>query len=190
MINKILAPSKLILVTVSLLIGFLGGVIFTVYKSPSITSQLAGTGQQVSNQPNWTEHIKHLEESVKDDPNNAEVWSQLANAYYKIEDYQRSINAYLKLIPMVNHKSGVYQDLGVVYRKDGQFKKSIETFEKAIADDPDNIQALFNIGVVQYHDLKDENAAKKTWKKVAAAQPDLQLATGQTIQQLLDALEE
>ena len=48
MINKLLKASKLTLVTVSLLIGFLGGVVFTVYKSPAITSILAGAGQQSS----------------------------------------------------------------------------------------------------------------------------------------------
>ena len=54
------SPSILTLVTVSLLIGFLGGVVFTVYKSPSITSQLTGRGEQASNQIDWAEHISHL----------------------------------------------------------------------------------------------------------------------------------
>ncbi|WP_319548468.1 tetratricopeptide repeat protein [Desulfogranum marinum] len=184
------SPSILTLVTVSLLIGFLGGVVFTVYKSPSITSQLTGRGEQASNQIDWAEHISHLKKSIDENPNDAEVWSQLANAYFKAQDYKNSIQAYLKLIPLVEKKSGVYQDLGVVYRKDGQFEKSIDTFEKAITHDPDNLQALFNIGVVQFHDLEDESAAMKTWEKVASVKPDLQLATGQTIQQLLEAMKD
>ena len=116
------------------------------------------------------------------------MWSQLANAYYEIQDYPQSIEAYNKLISLINDKSGAYQDLGVVYRRNGQFKEAIEAFEKAIAHDPNNIRALFNIGVVQYHDLDDENGAKTTWEKVAKANPDFQLSTGQTIKQLLEKL--
>jgi len=89
---------------------------------------------------------------------------------------------------LVDDKSKAYQDLGVVYRRDDQFDKSIDAFEKAVAYDPKNYQALFNIGVVQYHDLDDEAGAKKAWKKVAEMKPDFQLSTGQSIQQLLEKL--
>lgn len=188
MINKLLKASKLTLVTVSLLIGFIGGVVFTVYKSPTITSKLTGAGQQNSNKINWPQHISHLKESIKKDPNNADMWAQLANAYYEIQDYQQSIETYLQLITLADDKSSVYQDLGVVYRKNGQFEKSIEAFEKAIAQEPENLHALFNIGIVQFHDLNDEDGAKKTWEKVAAVNPDFQISTGQTIQQLIEKL--
>lgn len=188
MINKIVNASKLTLVIVSIFLGFLGGVVFTVYKSPSITSQLAGGGQQETNQPDWPQHINHLKESLENDPNNAEILTQLATAYYEIQDYGQSIEAYHKVIPLVDDKSTLYQDLGVVYRKSGQFEKSIEAFEMAIADNPDNLRALFNIGIIQYHDLDDKAGAKKTWQKVADVRPDFQLSTGQTIQQLIEQL--
>ncbi|MGB3209958.1 MAG: tetratricopeptide repeat protein [Desulforhopalus sp.] len=188
MINKIAKASKLTLVIVSLFVGFLGGVVFTVYQSPSITSKLAGNSQSQANQIDWPQHISHLKENLDEDPNNADTWSQLANAYYEIQDYKQSIEAYHKVISLVDEKSKVYQDLGVVYRRDGQFEKSIEAFEKATAENPDNLRALFNIGVVQYHDLDDEAGAKKTWQKVADVKPDFQLSTGQTIQQLVEQL--
>jgi tetratricopeptide (TPR) repeat protein len=163
-------------------------VVFTVYKAPSITSQLAGASHSSSNQPNWAQHISHLKESAENDPNNAEIWSQLANAYYETQDYQQSIEAYNKLITLTDDKSAAYQDLGIVYRRNGEFQKSIEAFEKAVSENPENIQALFNIGVVQYHDLDDESGARQTWQKVAAVNPDFQLSTGQTIKQLLEKL--
>lgn len=188
MLNKILTASKLVLVSIALLTGFIGGVVFTVYKAPSITSQLAGTAQASSNEPDWKQHIKHLEEAAGSDPENAETWSQLANAYYEIQDYPKSIEAYKKLISLIDDKSGAYQDLGVTYRGNGQFDEAIEAFEMAVTENPENIRALFNIGVVQYHDLNDESGAKTTWEKVAKANPDFQLSTGQTITQLLEKL--
>lgn len=188
MLNKILTASKLVLVSIALLTGFIGGVVFTVYKAPSITSQLPGSSQASSNQPDWKQHIKHLKESAEKDPENAETWSQLANAYYELQDYSKSIEAYNKYIPLIEDKSGAYQDLGVVYRRNGQFEEAIKAFEKAVAENPENLRALFNIGVVQYHDLNDESGAKTAWEKVAKANPDFQLSTGQTIKQLLEKL--
>lgn len=188
MINKIVKASNLTLVIASLFLGFLSGVVFTVYKSPSITSQLTGASQKGPNQPDWPQHISHLKESLDKDPNNAETWSQLANAYNEIQDYPQSIEAYNKVITLVDDKSTAYQDLGIAYRRNGQFEKSIEAFKKAVANNPDNLKALFNIGVVQYHDLDDEAGAKKTWQKVADVKPDFQLSTGQTIQQLVEKL--
>ncbi len=186
--NKVFSLSKFTLVTASLLIGFLCGVVFTVYQSPSITSQLAGTGQSAIEQIDWAQHITHLKESLDKDPNNVKTLGQLANAYYEAQDFRNSIESYLTILGLVDKKSEVYQDLGIVYRRDGQFEKSIESFNKAIEENPENIQALFNIGVVQYHDLNDEAGAKKTWQKLADIKPDFQVSTGQTIQQLVEQL--
>lgn len=188
MINKLLTASKRTLIVCSLFVGFLGGVVFTVYKSPAIISQLSGTIQDASNQPDWAQHISHLKEGIAKDPNNTEMWSQLANAYYETQDYPKSIETYLQLISLLDESTKPYQDLGVVYRRDGQFEKAIDAFEKAIVQNPKNLQALFNIGVVQYHDLEDEAGAKKTWEKVAKVKPDFQLSTGQTLEQLLKKL--
>lgn len=182
--NKLLTASKPILVTFSLLIGFIGGVIFAVYQAPNFNSQ----GQQGSQEPDWQQHIEHLEESIIDEPNNTKILSQLAGVYYEVEDYSKSIDAYLKLTTLVDNKSEIFQDLGVVYRTDGQFEKAIESFEKAIALDSGNLRALFNIGVVQYHDLDDQAGAQATWGKVAKLNPGFQTATDQTILQLLEQL--
>lgn len=188
MIKELLSTSRMSLIGVCLTIGFVGGVIFTVYTSPSIVSQVAEAGLQDSSQADIIRHVKHLEESVAEDPSNVEAWAQLAETYYELREYPKSIVAYLKLATLADEKSDIYLDLGVVYRRDGQFEKSIESFDKALNANPENIQALFNIGVVQYHDLDDEPAAVTTWEKVAAMKPDFQLSTGQTIQQLLEKL--
>ena len=187
--TNLLKESKFALAILSLLIGFVGGVVFTVYNAPTLTSQLATEDtQEAEPKIDWAEHISHLKESLEKDPKNTEMVAQLANAYYETQDYQQSIDTYLQLVTMVDEKSTVYQDLGVVYRKDGQFEKSVEAFENAIAQDPTNLHALFNIGIVQFHDLNDQAGAKKTWEKIAAVKPDFQLPSGMTIQQVIEKL--
>lgn len=188
MIEKITNASRLTIVAVSLLFGFLSGVVFTVYNSSTIAEELGRVGQQGTSIPDMAQHISHLKENIAEDPNNVETWMQLANAYFETGDYKKAVEAYLKLTILTDHKSEVYQDLGIAYRRDGKFEKSMEAFREAIKQNPENTQALFNIGVVQYHDLDDETGAIDTWKKLSLVKPDFQLSTGETIKQLLEKL--
>ncbi len=71
--NKLLTASKPVLVTFSLLIGFIGGVIFAVYQAPNFNSQLTSAGQQDSAKPDWQQHIKHLEDGIAEEPNNTKI---------------------------------------------------------------------------------------------------------------------
>jgi tetratricopeptide (TPR) repeat protein len=184
----LLQLSRLTIIIASLLAGFIGGVVFAVYKVPSITSQIAYVGQQDSDQAYVAQHLPHLVETVKADPNDVDAWLQLADWYYRFQDYPKSIEAYQKLIALVDNKADMYIELGIVYRRDNQFEESIQSFEKAIEHDQNNIQARFNIGVVRYHDLNDEPGAIAIWEKVSALQPDFKVSDGQTIQQLLGKL--
>ena len=83
----------------------------------------------------------------------------------------------------VSRKSG---EDGLLHFED--VTESIKAFEKALEHNKANVQAQFNIGVVLYHDLDDEQGAIQAWEKVALQQPDFQLSTGQTIKQLLEKL--
>ncbi|MGB3223252.1 MAG: tetratricopeptide repeat protein [Desulforhopalus sp.] len=188
MIKKITSTYKVTLILVSMFTGFIVGVVFTVYQSPSIVSQLAGNEQQGPSQEEIARHLKHLEKMINEDPNNVDAWTQLAYTYFDLQEFTKAIEAYERLVILADDKSIVYQDLGVAYRRTEQFEKAIESFQKAVELNPGNIEALFNIGVVQYHDLDDEAAATATWEKVAAVKPDFPLSTGQTIQQMLDKL--
>jgi cytochrome c-type biogenesis protein CcmH/NrfG len=188
MIKKHLSLFRVAVIAISMLIGFLGGVVFTVYKSPSILSQVPNSQQQASNKEETLRHLKHLEKNIAENPADIDSWTQLTHTYYDLEDYPKAIQAYLKLIDLSDEKSIIYTDLGVVYRRDAQHKKAIESFEKALEHNKANVQAQFNIGVVLYHDLDDEQGAIQAWEKVALLQPDFQLSTGQTIKQLLEKL--
>lgn len=178
----------IIAVVLALLVGFTAGVLVTVYKTPSLVSQLP---QAQSNEPTDKEiqdHIKHLLDEVEKDPQDVKAWVQLGNAYFDLDSPEKAIDAYLKSLAMSPDNPDVLTDLGIMYRRIKQPKMAIESFDKATQVDPTHLQSRFNKGVVLYHDLNDQEGAVVAWQEVAKLQPDFSPSAGQTIQQLLDKM--
>lgn len=185
-------PRPIIAIILSLIIGFSAGVIVTVYRAPSLVSQIprAQPNQQAAdNGPTEKElegHIKHLEAELGKNDQNDKMWIELGNAYFDAQATDKAINAYIKALSLSPDNPDVLTDLGVLYRRNKQFEKAVEVFNKAASISPTHIQSRFNKGVILYHDLKDKEGAIKAWQEVAKLQPDYTVSTGQTIQQLLE----
>ncbi len=180
--------NNIVAIALSLLVGFAGGVVFSVYKIPSITGQFPSNQQSKNTDDEKKQHIQHLEESVAENDQNIEAWTQLGHAYFDSDDFKKAIFAYNKVLKLEPNNSAIYSDLGVMYRRNSEPEKAIESFNKAIELDATNIQAQFNVGIVLFHDLKDQDGAIKAWEKVASIQPDYQVSTGQNILQLIESL--
>ena len=177
-------------IILSLIIGFVSGIVFSAYKIPDIASQIpANQEQEGSTDEEIARHIKHLKETALANENDPEAWTKLAHAYFEANALNEAIEAYLKVLEITPDNSAIYTDLGVMYRRSNQPEKALEAFEKAIEIDPNNIHSQFNVGIVLFHDLEDKKGAVEAWKKVAEKKPDYQISTGQTIEQLLQNVE-
>jgi len=179
---------NMVAIVLSIMIGFVGGVGFAVYKIPSVLSQLPATKQSGISEEEAARHIKHLEEEVANDQGDSEAWTKLAHAYFKADLHGKAIKAYNQVIKLLPGNPSDFIDLGVMYRRNDQPKEAIDSFKKGIELDSTNVHAQFNIGIVLFHDLNDKEGAIEAWKKVASLQPDYSVSTGQTIQQLIDSL--
>ena len=180
--------NNIVAITISLLVGFTGGVVFSVYKIPSLSIQLPSSQPATIVDDEKKQHIQHLEESVAENGENTEAWTQLGHAYFDSDNFKKAIFAYNKVLKLAPNNSAIYSDLGVMYRRNSEPVKAIESFKKAIELDATNIQAQFNVGVVLFHDLNDKDGAIEAWGKVASMQPDYQVSTGQNILQLIENL--
>ncbi len=176
-------------IIISLIIGFVSGVGFSVYRTPDIISGLPTVKQDSGpSDEEIAKHINHLKEAAeakKDDP---EAWTELAHAYFESNAFQEAIAAYTRVLEITPDNSAIYTDLGVMFRRNKQPEMAVEAFRKAIALDPSNLHAQFNVGIVLFHDLDDKEGAVKAWEKVAENDPDYRLSTGQTIEQLLQSV--
>lgn len=158
-----------------LIIGFLGGIVFSIYKSPATTPAPAPAPTQQAQQQGASQQtatkILALEREIAANPNNESALVELGHAYFDTDQPPKAIAAYTKALAINPDNASVWTDLGVMYRRNKQPDKAIEAFDKAISIEPAQEQARFNKGVVLMYDLKDTEAALKLWEELVAINP-------------------
>jgi len=175
-----------ILIGVSLLIGFLSGVVLAIYKSPG------GNGGQpatVTQQQSGGHDMAAVESQVIATPNDPDAWSHLGNAYFDIDQSAKAIKAYTRALELAPGNPDVLTDLGVMYRRDGQSDQALLVFEQAIQAAPTHEQSRLNKGVVLLYDKKDQSSAFQVWKELLDINPMAQLPSGQLLSDFMDELQ-
>jgi len=179
--------------SIALVVGFLGGVVFGVYKSgtgtsvqESMLSQPAEKEQSVSVES--ATQIFELEKTTKKNPDDVAAWTTLGNLYFDTGNYRKAVTAYTKALAINPNNANVMTDLGVMYRRTGEPKKAVEAFDKAANIDPKQETALFNKGIVLMHDLNDLEGAIEAWEALVKRNPAATSPTGQPVKDLIEKL--
>lgn len=180
---------------IALVVGFLGGVVFGVYKTSSdkpiqksMISQPAEKAQSVSVES--AAQIFQLEKMTKENPDDATAWASLGNLYFDTGNHQKAIEAYTRSLALNPNNANVITDLGVMYRRSGQPNKAIESFDKAAKIDPKHETALFNKGIVLMHDLNNLDGAIQAWQELLKRNPAATSPSGQPVKDLVERMKE
>lgn len=174
------------LIGVSLLIGFLSGVVLAVYKSPGgKSSQPPAVTQQ---QQNEKHDMAAVESQVIATPNDPDAWSHLGNAYFDTDQPAKAIKAYTKAIELAPGNPNVLTDLGVMYRRNGQPDEALRVFDAAIQAAPTHEQSRLNKGVVLLYDKKDQTKAFQVWEELLAINPKAKVPSGQLLSDFITEL--
>jgi len=185
--NGVKKQTLYISIGVSLLIGFLSGIIYSDNPSqpagPSVQQQAQ---QQQQNQA--TDKIASLQFAAQQNPNNAETWTQLGHAYFDSNQPAKAIEAYNKSLEIIPSNPPVLTDIGVMYRRNGQSDKALESFDKALQASPGFEQALFNKGIVLYNDLGDPAGAIGVWKELVLINPGARTPNGGLVTEMIATL--
>ncbi len=173
-----------ILAFATFVVGFLGGVVFTVFKMPShtITAPQPVQDDQTASK---AQMAKALEAEVATDPKNVQAWIQLGHVYFDSGQHAKAIDAYEKALALKPGNADVLTDLGVMYRRNGRPEKAIESFDRAIAANPEHQTALFNKGIVLLHDLDDQEGAIRSWERLLEINPLAMAGNGQSVDELV-----
>jgi cytochrome c-type biogenesis protein CcmH/NrfG len=187
--------TMLIVAFIALIVGFLGGVIFTSFKLEKderahVPGMAGQPVQKKSPSVELMEKIQVLQDETAKNPDNAEAWIQLGNAYFDTDQFDESISAYQKSLALNPNNADVLTDMGVMFRRKGQSEKAVESFDKAIQIDPMHETALFNKGIVLIHDLNDPKGAVASWEKLLELNPMAMAPNQQPVMEMVKRIRE
>lgn len=178
----------LMVTLLALAVGFFGGIVFTVFKSGSRAPVPSASVQQGTPAPVDSDLIATLERETRENPGNADTWTQLGNAYFDANQFEAAIGAYRKSLELNPNNANVWTDMGVMYRRSGKSEEAIKAFDQAIATDPKHEISRMNKGIVLLHDLNDFNGAIEAWEGLLEINPIAMAPNGVSIDQMVIAL--
>ncbi len=180
--------TMLIVAFVALIVGFLGGVVFGIFKT---TPDAPGGPPAAAAPPQTSElrdRIAAFEKAVEVNPEDGEAWTALGNLYFDTNQFKQAIAAYRKSIELRPGDPNTWTDLGVMYRRDGQPQEALAAFEKAVQIDPLHEPSRFNMGVVRMHDLDDREGALQAWQDLVKVNPSAAAPNGQLVKDLIEMI--
>ena len=176
-------------VVIALVVGFVGGATVGILwmtrggeKTARVQKpQMAPPGaplpaSSARNSMEVVAQIQTLEEIVKKDPRNLPAWVELGNLYFDSDQPKEAIQAYSHYLAVKPDNPDVRTDMGIMYRKLGQFDRALEEFRKAAQNDPKHANSRYNIGLVLLHDKQDMKGAIKAWEEYLKVDPNSERA--------------
>ena len=183
-----------IVVVIAVILGFIGGVIYSEYISHPIVSDkrsdfaTKNRFHQTDAANLQIDDIFRLEKEASMNPKNAEVWTQLGNLYFDTNKVTKAINAYERSLKLKSNNANVWTDLGVMYRRNNQFNKAISAFDKAISINPKHEISMLNKGIVLFYDLHDKRGAIEAWEGLLQINPSARDSRGQSIASMIQEI--
>jgi len=176
-------------VVIALVVGFVGGAtvgILWITKGTEKTAMVQKTPMTPPGAPapaapprdsiEAASQIQTLKEIVKKDPKNLPAWVELGNLYFDTDQPKEAIEAYGRYLAVKPDNPDVRTDMGIMYRKLGQFDRALEEFRKAARSDPKHINSRYNTGLVLLHDKQDIQGAIKAWEEYLKVDPNSEKA--------------
>jgi tetratricopeptide (TPR) repeat protein len=125
------------------------------------------------------QQVAEIEGLLAANPDDAGLMAAMGNLYFDASRWREAREWYEKSLQGSSGDPNVITDLAVVYRNLGEFERTIELLDQAIAIDSGHWQAWYNKVVVyqfdlhQHDDAADALKALQELKKSNSAIPDL-----------------
>ena len=135
------------------------------YYSPLLTMQLYDIYKDLNKEDSA---VYFLKKGYLLFPQNKNILNALANYYLKTENYTDAENVFKQLIT-IDSSSAILSAYGSICYMKGDTSYAEKLFKKALANNPDNKDALYNLGLLYYTraiSTIKKSPYKKTVKKV------------------------
>ena len=181
--------TAILAIAIAFLVGFITGATVAILKGTQGAEKVATVQQPPMAQPTvptegaegpspaeMAAKIQALKDLVQKDAKNLSAWVELGNLYFDSNQPQEAIEAYSKYLAIKPDNPDVRTDMGIMYRKLGDFDRAIKEFQTAAQNDPKHVNSRYNIGLVLLHDKQDIKGAIKAWEDYLKVDPNSERA--------------
>ncbi len=95
--------------------------------------------------------LKCFRKALLNDPENALIPANMGDIYFKQGNNEQAAANYLKAIKLTDdnlRKAHLYNDVGLVYYRQGLMAKAVESFKQSLIFDPEYANASHNLGMI------------------------------------------
>ncbi len=114
--------------------------------------------------------VQVLLERLKQNPNDADLLSQLGNVYAVGHQFVPA-EQYFERAAKIRPSARAYTDLAGAYHFGGSDEKSMQSLEHALRVEPNFPEALFNLGMLKLQVKGDSRGAIELWEKLLKTSP-------------------
>ena len=122
-------------------------------------------------QPGADKETGLLLDQLRKSPNDASLLAELGKVYYQKRQFAMAAMYYEDSV-RIKPDAAVFVNLGGTYHFDGEEEKAVSAWNQALRLDPNNPDALFNIGLVKLRSQGDPKAAIISWQKLLKTNPN------------------
>jgi len=166
---------------ICLLVGLAGGWLIRGSQAASAPVERVSAAQpeNTSMQPT-PEQMRNMADKqaaplvaqLKSDPTNVKLLAQIGNIYYDTQLYPVAIDYYQRVLQVTPKDASVRTDMATAFWYTGNADTAIAEFHRALNDEPNKPNALFNLGVVQWQGKMDVRGALATWQRLLDTNPN------------------
>jgi transcriptional regulator with PAS, ATPase and Fis domain len=99
--------------------------------------------------------LEQYQKVLDSNPGNLAALGSCGDCFMALERYDEAITIYrkaLKKAPAGVERWNLQNDLGICYFKKGELEKAVVEFKDVLKQDPDHVNAIYNLGQVYYHE--------------------------------------
>jgi tetratricopeptide (TPR) repeat protein len=167
-----------------LVIGLASGWFIRGSQSPSTTSaetvSAASTQEGASMGQPTADELRRMADkqaspllnALQKDQSNPELLAKVGNVYYDAQQFPVAIDYYQRALKVKPADASIRTDMATAFWYTGSADTAISELNRALADEPNKPNALFNLGIVQWQGKMDIPGALATWQRLLDTNPN------------------
>lgn len=141
---------------------------FALRQAPGDAETRALLGEMYARQGDRRRALRNLDQAAKDAPTMAAVPYRRGNAFRALNQKELAVGAYLDALRLDPNHKDTLNNLGVTYMETGRADRAATTFERLLAIDSSNANAILNLGILYEEQLNQPAKAEEFYNRYLA----------------------